>query len=223
MQPEMALSRRPRGATVKIGRAWLSVMQATFVRHYLAGRPGVRGNATKSAVAAGYSGQSGQKVLLHPRVRAALEDENERAGLRAQEILAEIRAVALSRMDGIASWGPEGVVIKPHEQLDPEDLAAVAEVRDHTRRRVVMAEEPAAGAAPSVVIEDREVRVKLHDKVEALRLAAKVLGLLKDKVELEVPSLFPAGFFAAVVTGDVSKLPPAFRTLPPAEEAPPTP
>lgn len=222
MQPEMALSRRTRGATVKIGRVWLSVMQATFIRHYLAGRPGVRGNATKSAIAAGYSGQSGQKVLLHPRVRAALTDENERAGIRAQEILAEIRAVALSRMDGIASWGPDGVVIKPHEQLDPEDLAAVAEVRDHTRRRVVMADEP-AGAAPSVVIEDREVRVKLHDKVEALRLAAKVLGLLKDKVELEVPSLFPAGFFAAVVTGQLDKLPPAFRTPLPPAEAPPQP
>jgi hypothetical protein len=125
-------------------------------------------------------------------------------------------------MRRVASWGPDGVVILPSDGLSDEDDAAVAEVIDHTRTRVLTGEVPAAdgtapqdltkpGVEPRIQIEDRQIRVKLHDKVEALRLAAKALGLLKDKVEVEVSGLYPPGFFEAVVSGDLSKLPPKYR------------
>lgn len=191
----------------------LTVLEAAFVRAFLTGRPGVRGNATQAAIAAGYSPRSARRqasdLWTRPHVQAAIAARLQRAELRADEILAEIRAVALSRLNRVGSWGPDGVTLIPSDSLEDADIAAIAEVTDHTRSRV---------EGEGTTILDRQVRVKLHDKVEALRLAAKVLGLLKDKVELEVPSLLPSGFFAAVVTGDLSKLPPAFREPPPSAD-----
>jgi hypothetical protein len=53
---------------------------------------------------------------------------------------------------------------------------------------------------------DRQVRVKLHDKLGALTILAKHLGLLRAPEEAKERPLFPKGFFAALITGDPSKL-----------------
>ena len=45
--------------------------------------------------------------------------------------------------------------------------------------------------------------MKLHDKIAALVTLSKYLGLLKDRSDEPERPLFPKGFFAAIVTGDV--------------------
>jgi hypothetical protein len=184
-------------------------------------RRSARGRRRPPSQASGLGSARTSSGSGRARTRASWRTSSLIGLLRADAVLAEIRAVAFARLTRVASWGPDGVVLIPSDQLEDDDVAAVAEVIDHTRRRVVMADAPAPRpdgaepAGPQVAIEDRQIRLKLFDKVEALRLAAKALGLLKDRVELEAPSLFPPGYFAAIVTGQLDKLPPAFRSMPP--------
>jgi phage terminase small subunit len=112
--------------------------------------------------------------LRKPRVRKAIADYHARADITVERVLEEIRRVAFSRMGDFADWGPDGVTLRASQELTEAQAACVAEVADHTRTRVVAGE----GGRPRVQVEDRQIRIKLHDKIEALRLAAKVLGLL---------------------------------------------
>ena len=60
----------------------------------------------------------------------------------------------------------------------------------------------------------------LHDKVKALGILAKYLGLLRERVDVSGAigvGLLPRGFFESIVMGDPSlmQLPPEQRALPP--------
>ena len=198
----------------------LSVKAQAFVRHFLAGPPGVRGNASQAYIAAGYAPKaaySGASELLRkPRIQDAIAAYLRKADLTVDRVLEELRRVAFSDMGDVATWGPEGVVLKLSSEL-PDDVApAVADVIEHRTRRVTTRATPAVGkpGEPSyqppgevtTVTEERNLRVKLHDKIAALVTLSKYLGLLKDRGDEPERPLFPKGFFAAIVTGDVSKI-----------------
>jgi hypothetical protein len=135
-------------------------------------------------------------------VQAAIAERLNRHGMTEDRILEETRRVAFSDMGDFANWGPDGVVLEPRDSLTAEQRACVQEVIEHRRTHT-----DESGAT----VEHREIRIKLYDKLEALRLSARALGLLKDKVEVEVSGIYPPGFFEAVVSGDLSKLPPKYR------------
>ena len=79
------------------------------------------------------------------------------------DVLREIDRVAFAHLGQFASWSPEGMELLASWELSDDALAAVAEVSD-TRTR-----------------QGQQVRVKLHDKVGALRLAAQARGMLQDR------------------------------------------
>lgn len=103
---------------------------------------------------------------------------------------------------------------------------ALEEVSTHTTRRVTTRRTPAHGkpgdpgyipaGEVETITEERQTKVKLHDKVAALTALSKFLGILerRDDQDRERP-LFPKEFFAAVVLGDVSKI---RGFLPPGEQ-----
>jgi phage terminase small subunit len=185
----------------------LSVKERAFIRHYLAGQPGIRGNATRAYVAAGYAPrgarQSAWVLLRKPRLAGAIAAYHARAGITITRVLEELRRLAFSDMREVASWGGfDGVKLKMSDTLTDEAASAIAEVVDHTKSRL----ELGSDTRPAAEVLDRQVRVKLHDKLAALTLLAKHLGLLKESEEQRERPLFPKGFFAALITGDVSKL-----------------
>jgi phage terminase small subunit len=193
----------------KSRRATLSIREAAFVRHLLAGKPGVRGIALRASIAAGYSaraaGSCSHELLKKPGIQAAIAAYHARADITVDRVLEEFRRIAFSDMRDIASWGgQDGVKLKQSDTLSDEAAAAISEVVDHSKSRI----ELGGGGDKAVATEilDRHVRVKLHDKMAALTTLAKHLGMLREPEPEKDRPLFPRGFFAALITGDPSKL-----------------
>lgn len=145
----------------------LSVREQSFVAEYL--RNG--GNATQAAKAAGYSARTaysqGGRLLKRVEVRRALEAAKGRVAKRAElsreKVLRELAAIGFSRMDEFTAWGPDGVQFKPSGELSKRARRAVAEVVE------VRGEKGGS------------LRFKLHDKVQALQLLGRELGMFAER------------------------------------------
>jgi hypothetical protein len=115
-----------------------------------------------------------------------------------------LRRIAFSDLREVATWGgSDGVRLLKSGEITAEAAAAIAEVVDHSKSRIELG---GGDKAVATEILDRHIRVKLHDKLAALNTLAKHLGLLREPEEAKDRPLFPRGFFAALITGDPSKL-----------------
>lgn len=130
-------------------------------------------NATEAAKRAGYSPKTayaqGHRLLKNVEIQARIAElQAERAGrvqVTADEVLRELARIGFSDMRQFTSWGPQGVDLLASGEL-PEDAArCVAEVSQ------VVGEKTSS------------VRFKLHDKVAALTLIGKHLGMFKEVIE----------------------------------------
>ncbi len=136
--------------------------QRRFVQEYL-----IDLNATQAAKRAGYSARSarttGQKILHHPAVAAAIETAQakraERTRVSADKVVKELAKVAFGDPRRLLSWGPDGVILRESSELSEADAALVSEISE-TRT--------AAGGSR---------RVKLRCKLTALTALGKHLGL----------------------------------------------
>lgn len=140
----------------------LTGKQRKFVSEYL-----VHLNATRAAVAAGYSARSaadiGHSLLRrHPAVMAAIaaavKERERRTHVTADRIVKELARIAFADIRSFADWGPDGVGLRPLAEISDDDAAAVAEIYAPG----------AAGGRP---------KLRLHDKKAALELLARHLGL----------------------------------------------
>ncbi len=145
----------------------LSLQQRRFVYEYQ-----IDGNGTAAAIRAGYA-PSGAKVtacrLLKNETIAAMIEAAEQRRLKRLEITAdrikrELAAVAFANMGDFVEFGPKTVKLKPSAEMAREDLAAISEVYQKTGK-----------------ISERGIR--LHGKVPALELLAKIDDELKDKIK----------------------------------------
>lgn len=145
----------------------LTDRQKEFVRQYL-----VDLNATKAAIRAGYSAKTasriGPQLLGKPCVREAIEKAQakraQRVEVTADRVVAELAKIAFSDPRDLMEWGPDGVVLRPSAELSGDQAASVAEVAENN-----------AG-----------LRLKKHDKVKALELLGRHIGMFTDKVQTEV-------------------------------------
>lgn len=144
----------------------LTPKQARFVDEYI-----IDLNATQAAIRAGYAARSadvtGARLLGNARLQAALQKAQARLARKIEvtqeRIVDELRKIGFSDMSRFARWGPRGVELKSSDELDADSAACVSEVSE---------------------TDNGSVKFKLHDKVAALNLLAKHLGMLKEKVEL---------------------------------------
>ena len=135
-----------------------------FVEEYL-----VDLNASQAALRAGYTEKScrnkGCQLLKRPEVKEAVEAALEARGrsmrITTGRVLLELARVAFADPTRIAEWGPQGLTLKAHETLTPDDKAAIQEIVAF----------PDGGPT----------RIRLHDKLRALALLARHLGLLNER------------------------------------------
>lgn len=151
----------------------LTPKQEAFVREYL-----IDLNATQAAIRAGYSKRTassiGEENLRKPEIReavqAAKDERSTRTEITADRVLQELARIAffdlrrLYRADGS---------LKLMSELDDE-AAAVLQAVD-------VSETSTGGEEVPLTITTR--KAKVPDKVAALALAMRHLGMLKDKVE----------------------------------------
>ena len=142
----------------------LSVRERAFVRAYVAGE--TQGSALPSARAAGFGPAdtgAGSKLLGRPHVKAEIVRLLAQQDIRAERVLAELSLVAFSDMGNYARWGPDGVSLKPSEELSDLARVAVAEVSETKSK------------------DGGSLKFKLHDKLGALNTLAKHLRLLTEE------------------------------------------
>jgi phage terminase small subunit len=147
----------------------LEPKQIAFVEEYL-----IDLNATQAAIRAGYSPPSAKQMgyvnLRKPAIAKAIADYlAERWGVTKARIVEEMAKVAFANAGDYMTWGPDGVTIKSSDELAEEQRAAVSEVSD------------------TITKDGRTKRLKLHDKLAALRDLGKVVGLFTDKHEVSGP------------------------------------
>jgi len=149
----------------------LTPKQQRFVEEYL-----VDLNATQAAIRAGYSSDSaaeqGSRMLRNVKVRAcidqAMAERSKRTGINQDRVLIEL--ARLGFINAVDLINSDDATIKQNASRD--DTAAILSVK-----------------VKVIPTEDGEIverEVKMNDKIKALELLGKHLGMFKDKVEVSV-------------------------------------
>lgn len=149
----------------------LTKKQKLFVDEYL-----IDLNATQAAIRAGYKPDSAQQIgsenLSKPVIRAcidkALADRSKRTGINADRVIVELAKIALVNPGNVIDV--ESATIRG--DATEEDKAAIQSVK-------VKQSYSETGSTT-----EREIR--MADKIKALELLGKHLGMWKDNVNLNL-------------------------------------
>lgn len=147
----------------------LTNKQRRFVDEYLKDL-----NATQAAIRAGYSektaGQIGERLLKKVEIQQAIsermKEREQRTGITQDRVLSELAKIAFGDKRSLMEWGPSGVKLKDSNTLSDDQAAQVSEVSE------------------SVTNAGGTLKLKTHDKVKALELLGRHLGMFKDQVEV---------------------------------------
>ena len=140
--------------------------QKRFIEEYL-----IDLNATQAAIRAGYSPdtaqQTGSENLSKPGIRAqidrAMAERSKRTGVNAERVVQELAKIAFVNAAEVID--PKTATVK--EDALPEDTAAIQSVKVKTFGE-----------------DGLEREIKMADKLKALELLGKHLGMFKDRIEL---------------------------------------
>ena len=140
--------------------------QKRFVEEYL-----IDLNATQAAIRAGYSPDTAKSIgsenLTKPDIQAriakAMAERSRRTGVNADRVIMELAKIAFVNASDVID--ADTATVKADAL--PEDTAAIKSVKVKTFGE-----------------DGLEREVKMADKLKALELLGKHLGMFKDKVEL---------------------------------------
>lgn len=159
----------------------LTQMQERFIAEYLIDLDGKQA-AIRAGVPVGLALSRARSWMRHGLVREAIgramAERSKRVGLNADRVLARLGALALG--DPTAIFNEQGGLRKPGE-MDENDRLLIAGVK--TRRALTL--NPETGEMEKEEI----VEVKTIDQLAAISLAMKHLGMLNEKIDVNVTSL----------------------------------
>lgn len=147
----------------------LTAKQKRFVEEYL-----IDLNATQAAIRAGYSPNTaysiGNENLNKPEIRArigkAMAERSKRTGINADRVLQELARIAFVKATDVIDT--DDATIKQYASDD--DLAVIQSVK--------------VKVIPTKEGDGVEREIRLNDKLKALELLGKHLGMFKDKLEI---------------------------------------
>lgn len=150
----------------------LTNKQARFCNEYMTDF-----NATQAAIRAGYSqktaAQAGCSLLTKPNIKEKITlTTNEMAGdnlATVNRIISELCGIAFTRVTDVVSISPGGVA-----SVNPID-----ELTDSQQRAIESISQTQFG-----------VKIKMHDKVRAIELLGRHLGMWVEKIEIDTKSPF---------------------------------
>lgn len=140
--------------------------QKLFAKEYLLDL-----NATQAAIRAGYSPKSamhsGKRNLQRPEINAEIQSEMQRRAHRcdvtADRVIKELARIAFADPSKIMKVNKrQGVHLTPTDELDEDHRRCVSELAEGRQG----------------------IRIKLNDKVRALELLGKHLGMFIDRMEM---------------------------------------
>ncbi|WP_028456532.1 terminase small subunit [Chitinilyticum litopenaei] len=149
----------------------LTPKQAAFVAEYLKDL-----NATQAAIRAGYSektaNEQGSRLLANvgvgKAIKEAMKKREERTEITQDRVLNELAKIAFGDARDVMSWGPDGLKLKPSDELTADQAALVSEVSETLT---------AAGGS---------MKLKTNDKLKALELIGRHLAMFTDKQQTDI-------------------------------------
>lgn len=158
------------------GGGLVTAQQARFITEYLIDKNG-RAAAIRAGYKVGSAAGTASNLLKHPHITRAIQEAVDaqltRTAITADRVLAELANIAFSSPTAVMSWGPGGVILKDSETMSKEDLALVAEISE------VKPTEKGGGS----------LKVKINDKMKALEILSRHLGLLVDNTRVQVQDM----------------------------------
>ena len=183
----------------------LSPQHQRFVQEYL-----VDLNGAQAAIRAGYSAKTARKqasaLVTNPDIWNAIQSEmakrGERTEITAERVLRELGKIAFSDIRNVATWTENGVEFHPSEELDDDTAAAISEVSEKRTTK--------PGGKDKDALVDTHLKVKMHDKLKALEMCARHLGMFtkdddEDARRKKLASI-PDGELLRLVKDSVTKL-----------------
>lgn len=151
--------------------AKLTAKQKRFVEEYLCDL-----NATAAAIRAGYSSKTaysiGEENLKKPEIKNAIDkamaERSRRTGINQDRVLRELAKVAFVNLADVINMDEATI----RGDANREDTAAIASVKV---KRI-----------PTENGDITEREVKTYDKLKALELLGKHLGMFKDKLDVNL-------------------------------------
>ena len=143
-------------------------------------------NATQAAIRAGYSpnaaGSIGSELLKKPEIRAridqAMAERSKRTGINADRVLRELGRIAFLNPKDVIDLNTAEVL----DTANDDDLAVIAGVKV----KYVPHKDFDEDGEP-VIEQAIEREVKMADKLKALELCGRHLGMFKDNPEGNAP------------------------------------
>lgn len=144
--------------------AKLTEKQKRFCDEYL-----IDLNATQAAIRAGYSNKTayrtGSDNLIKPQIQIylseKLKEREKRTEITQDRVLQELSKIGFLDATGFVKIQNGRVFIESTDNLSPDQKAAIAGIKET----------------------QMGIEVKLHDKLKALELIGRHLGMFTDKVE----------------------------------------
>jgi len=150
--------------------AKLTAKQKRFIEEYL-----IDLNATQASIRAGYSPETAKEIgcenLTKPNIKNEIDksiaERSRRTGINQDRVLREIAKIAFVNPSDVINFNQATV----KENASDDDLAVISGVK-----------------IKSIPTDDgniQEREVKLYDKLKALDMLGKHLGMFTDKIELK--------------------------------------
>lgn len=129
-------------------------------------------NATQAAIRAGYKPQAARDIgyenLTKPDIKNAIDrkiaERSKRTGVNADRVIMELAKIAFVNAGEVIDFDTATLM----DKISPDDMAAIHSVKVKTFGE-----------------DGLEREVKLADKLKALELLGKHLGLFRDKLEVD--------------------------------------
>ena len=176
----------------------LTARQARFVDEYL-----VDFNATQAAIRAGYTARSAEvtaaKLLRNAKVQAEIsrrqKDLQKRTEVTQERVVRELARVAFSNATNAVQVQPRTIVGADGKEIVIQTvvLTATAELTDDQRAAISQIKQGANG-----------IEIKMYDKLKALELLGRHIGMFNDKLELK--ATVTENPFAGLSTDELRRL-----------------
>lgn len=146
----------------------MNARQEMFAREYLTDFC-----ATQAAIRAGYSertaGSQGERLLRNVEVKELIDtlmaERVTKIDVTQERVIQELARIAFGDLRSVVEWDGKTVTLKSSKVLTDDDAATLAEVAEN----------------------ERGVRIKRFDKLKALELIGKHLGMFRERFEVSGP------------------------------------
>lgn len=143
-------------------------------------------NGTQAAIRAGYA-QRGAAVtasqhLTNPKIQALIAEHVKarevRAAVTQDRVVQELARIAFADIRNVMTWDGDRTRFKASDELDDDAARTIASVKERTTRT------EARNGESVTYLETREL--KLYDKLKALEMLGRHLGMFNDKLQIDV-------------------------------------